>query len=318
MKRLITAALLMVSLQASALTLYVNPAKGNDHNSCSKADPCKTLAGAHSLLNAARPNEHVTIVVAAGTVKKRAGFSWKYSRPPYRVTIAGAGSSKTVFDGMGYPGTWLAISTAEGKPANITVAKIGVRNFGTAINVQGNRDDAKRGYISGVVIDRMAFGRIGGKFTTNRKDTYAAVRMVNARLSSVTNSTFTNIENAGRGDLLHAVYLAHYSSGNVVSGNSMNVVSGDPIRTRDKSGGNTISGNRLVRAGVEGMFSDWYCTGSACTKATRECQSMGNVFKNNQLGTGYTGKRIAVFKLFGSNTACGAGKRLSTAGNKNI
>lgn len=316
----LAAAVILVTAasQASALTLYVNPAKGNDAAACGKADPCKTLRGAHNLLVSARPNENVTISVAKGTFNYPAGFVWKYTRLPYTIRITGAGITSTVLDGKGAPGTWLTIATPLSKAANITVANMTIRNYGTAITAQGVRTSEKSGWISGVVIDRMSFSRIGGKYTTTKADTYAAVRFVNARKSIIKNSKFTNIENAKRGELMHAVYLAHYSSDNRVTSNSISVVSGDPLRTRDSSSRNTFSSNRLVKTGVAAHYSDWYCTGGPeCTKGSRECPSANNVFKDNALGVGYTGKRIATFQLFFGN-ACGVTKRLSTAGNRNL
>lgn len=319
MKRAIALALAtcMLSANAMAITLYVDPARGNDSTGCGIHDPCKSLNGAQSYLASARPNENVVVQVAAGKFVQKTGVVWEYIRPPYSITIVGAGSSKTIFDGAGYSGTWLTISTPIGLPARLKVAKMTVTRYGTAITAQGQRDTPSA-YISNVSVDRMTFDKIGGKYTTTKADTYGAVRFVNVRASSITGSSFNYIENAKRGELLHAVYLAHYSSGNTLSGNSMNVVSGDPIRVRDASSNNLVAANRLVRAGVAAHFSDWYCTGSECTKPSGECPSRGNVFKENKLGPGYNGNAIAMFKLFGSDSTCGTGRRLSTAGNSSI
>lgn len=292
-------ALVLLSAQASALTLYVDPARGNDDNGCGQYDPCRTLKGAHSLLYSLRPNEHVTIRVASGTFRHHGGFVWKYTRPPYSVRIVGSG---TVFDGAGYPGTWLTVAPALGKPANLTIAGIGVTRYGTAISVNGSRNDRLNGYVSRVVIDRMAFGLIGGEYTTDKADTFAAVRFVNVRNSRITRSTFRNIENAGRGELLHAVYMAHYSSGNTVAYNYMAYVSGDPIRLRDGSNSNILAGNTFGRTGVTAHASAWLCTGDACTKQTPETASLGNTFKNNSLGSSYAGERLGAVKVFGAGS----------------
>jgi len=85
--------------------------------------------------------------------------------------------------------------------------------------------------------------------------------------------------------LLHAIYLAHNSTDNIIDGNSFDSGCGDAIRFRDSSHRNIVKNNIFRDFWDKSAISDWYCDGKTrvdCTKYNGECPSLNNVVDTNQ------------------------------------
>ncbi len=128
---------------------------------------------------------------------------------------------------------------------------------------------------------------------------WAGIALANSRNNVVLGNTFDTLSNdyniyeGGDTELyMHGVYLLWYANDNLVAENVFKRVSGDPIRVRDFSNFNTISDNLFSRSGYEAAYGEWYCNfvqlePGHCTKApsraTQECPSYENQFRNNIL-----------------------------------
>jgi hypothetical protein len=139
----------------------------------------------------------------------------------------------------------------------------------------------------------MVFRRLGSEHVGSGTG-YGAIDLVNSRHNVIQDNRFEWVENSGPAEteaLVHGVYLAHGSSGNIVRDNRFSRVSGDPIRTRNASGDNHVSGNVFERAGAKAYLSDWFVAAPS-PGAPRECPSRGNRFSGNTLRSGYGGEAI--------------------------
>src|SRR5690606_29032191 len=128
-----------------------------------------------------------------------------------------------------------------------------------------------------------------------------AIRFVNSKENLIENNDFVDIINIDREGALHALYVAHYSDSNRIDNNRFVNNTGDAVRVRDFSNGNVVTRNRFEKAGSGGAYSEWYCDFDArtdCTKATPECPSWENVFKDNLIGTNYKGEPLPEFVFY--------------------
>ncbi|MEV6814163.1 right-handed parallel beta-helix repeat-containing protein [Micromonospora sp. NPDC051296] len=118
---------------------------------------------------------------------------------------------------------------------------------------------------------------------------YAAVHVKNSSGIVIRKNVFANLRNGG---MMHGVYLVK-TSGSSITGNKFSSITGDPVRIRDGSKNNVVSGNTFTKTGQYAMFSEW-----GRLDKSEACGS-GNIFKNNKYGAGYSGKTISVIKWGG-------------------
>jgi hypothetical protein len=307
LKILTTVALIVFSISANALTLHLSPT-GDDSAAGTAVAPLATLHEAHRRLVASPPGESVTIQLESGTYSQPSRLSWTYSNPSYATVIRGISRASTVIDGGGLADDWLRVATPLGQNANIHVTSLTIKNYLHAISVKGSPTDIN-GWIGNVRVYSAGLDYIGGKHSSGIG--YGAVRFVNVRNGKILNNRIRYTENITRPELIHGVYLAHFSKNNTVSGNEFYKISGDPIRVRDRSDYNIIESNLLTHAGADAIYGDWY-------DVDDECPSQGNVLRDNSAGnSGYSGSSIPLFVYFGSDGHCGQLKepRLRTSGN---
>ncbi|MDZ7896324.1 MAG: right-handed parallel beta-helix repeat-containing protein [Sphingobium sp.] len=157
--------------------------------------------------------------------------------------------------------------------------------YATAITLSGSRDDAAL-RVTDVVIRNNIFRSIGQISKSQKEPSTAVVRLVNADRVQIVNNRFQDIRNRQTCNRLHAVYVAHGSTDNLVQGNAFQDGCGDAVRFRDRSSGNRVVNNTFIDFWVDAPISDWYCDSTLsnkCTKRTPECPSFDNEIAGNRI-----------------------------------
>jgi len=198
------------------------------------------------------------------------------------LIIAAANGPRPVFDGNGRGRTWLTLQSSNGRQSRLSIEGVEVTNYVTAISLNGDRASPSA-FNSENVIRGNVFRTIGQIAMPSGKPSTAAIRLVNSRNNKIIQNQFIDIRNNTQCGLLHAVYMAHYSSNNLIEGNTFERGCGATVKTRDASNENIIRDNKFIEQEVW-LFLDRYCEKDArddCTKETSECPSWGNVFEGN-------------------------------------
>ena len=261
----------------------------------------------------------IEVRIAPGIYRNQT-VRWKFTMPDHTVKFMPLRNDKNrpIFDGSGtQKATWFQLDHADGQATNLVFHYIKVQNYGTAINFHGNREDI-HGFNS--------FNQIyGSYFLDIGQNSTAAVKLVNSRNNRIVNSHFVNIISRSGCSSLHALYVAHMSSGNQILRNRFKNGCGDPIRIRDYSNDNVINENHLIKIGRKAGYTDWYCDHDVrtdCTKPAAECPSWNNQFRNNILERNFW--RILPLKDFhyfqdakatGCSPPSSDARRLRTSGN---
>lgn len=307
---------------------YLDPAGDDARDGRSPAAAVLSLARIQELLRADPPPCDVEVEIAAGTYHRET-VVWQATWPDRRITFRAADRlDRPIFDGCTAAGscpggTFFTLRAALGEPTNLHWWYLRVRNYQTAISLNGDRDRTTgsngRNRIYGCY-----FERIGNVFDDAVEPSTACVRLVNSDDNEIENNHFIDVVNTRDGALIHGIYAAHMSDRNVIRSNRFLRSTGDPIRLRDYSNDNVITDNELIRVGSFAGYTDWYCDHDArtdCTKPTPECPSWNNQFRDNTLDGTWDCGTLPVFHYFqdDSTTGCSppaAGAvRLRTSGN---
>lgn len=324
--------------------VFLSPTGDDANSGLSPADAVRTLARAHEVLVAAGPATDVEVRIEQG-VYVAPPTTWTFLVPGHTVTFlpidyeyggdADDIAGRPVFRGDGTSGFWLTAQLPEGHAGGDVGLRFyhlqvdqydlgGLKLDGGITTVDGIRRPASSGH-NGNAIVGMYFTRLGSRWAGTAHG-YGGVDLVNSRHNLIRDNHFVRLENTGSGSgLMHGVYLAHHSMANTVHGNRFEIISGDPIRTRNDSNDNEAFGNVFERSGQTAQYSDWFCD-ARCTEGnrrSRECASHGNVFRENDIVTGYSGNAISHWHVAPGDLdyAGGAGcsndgqPRVSTYGN---
>lgn len=264
--------------------VYLAPSGRDDRTGTQPDGAVATLARAAEVARSALvKGRHVTILVASGTYSRQSLNLDGAVLGDAPLTIRAAGAERPVFDGEGAVSTWLVLRAAAGRPTRLDVEGLEIRNYLTAISLNGdrNRDD---GWNGSVRIANNVFANIGSAYSTTGKISTAAIRFVNSRGNAIENNHFVGIRNRDRCGALHAVYVAHSSSDNRIVGNTFEDVCGAVIKVRDGSNDNLVARNQFSLSKGVFAFLDGFCDQGVrddCTKPTQECPSWGNRFEEN-------------------------------------
>jgi len=156
-----------------------------------------------------------------------------------RLVITASGENgKAIFDGSGKADTWLRISGRVGQPTNLVVSGLRIMNYITAITMNGSRDNLDNA-VSQVEIRKNVFDSIG-QFRAEDKPSTAVIRLVNGDNNQIVGNRFVHYRNLQQCSLLHAIYVAHNSTGNLIKDNEFEDGCGDAIRFRDTSSNNIV------------------------------------------------------------------------------
>ncbi|MFT3956822.1 MAG: right-handed parallel beta-helix repeat-containing protein [Piscinibacter sp.] len=286
--RLLGAASLLLALataHAADTMVYMKPGGNDQASGKSEADAVATLQMAVKRVLALPVDSGGSrkVMVLPGTyLAQTAVVADLPDDKPLVITGSTGAGQRPVFDGNGKGRAWLQLDSATGRTTRLTIEGIEVASYVTAISLNGNRE-AQGNFNAENVIHKNLFRDIGQIAFPSGKPSTAAVRLVNSRNNRITDNRFVNIRNNTGCGALHAIYIAHYSSGNLIEGNTFDGGCGAAVKTRDGSGGNMVKDNRFIDQ-TEPVFLDSFCNKDSrddCTKETSECPSWGNEFKDN-------------------------------------
>jgi parallel beta-helix repeat protein len=184
----------------------------------------------------------------------------------------------------GNGGTWLSLHAGSGL-SNIRISGLEITNYQTAISFNGQRENTTQ-WNGGNIIKDNIFSNIGQISKPDAKPSTAAIRLVNSDHNLITNNRFINIKNNDKCALLHAIYVAHDSTDNIIENNFFKDSCGDAIRLRDSSNNNIIRKNVFQMAWAKSPISEWHCDKKIrtdCTKKTGEYPSISNQVIGNKI-----------------------------------
>ena len=284
-----TASLLIVfSVRIFAADVYLSPSGDNTNDGASPSRPVATLPYAVQIAqNYFRQDEHeVRILVQTGTYLAQSAVI-NIDKSVGKLSIIGTSNEPSnfpVFEGGGDTSTWLTLKGSKGIDTGLTIQGLQIRNYFTAISLEGSRDDPRLNNY-GTVIRRNIFKNIGSISSINAdQDSTAAIRLVNSQGNLIENNYFQSIRNKKACGALHSIYAAHFSSGNRILNNAFDDVCGSVIKLRDRSGDNVIQNNRFSHLENIPAIEEWFCDMAArkdCTKKLGECPSTGNLQQGN-------------------------------------
>lgn len=286
--RLVTVILLLAawgSVCATEVAIYVSPAGIDTRKGSSDVDAVASIQRAVSLAERVPlGTERVKIFLLPGVYLAQR-FEAAGHPDQVAILITSGGGGRAVFDGNGHGGTWMILKSGNGHPANITIDDVDVRNYMTAISVTGDRDNSAR-WAGGLTIRNSRFSDIGDIARIGAKPSPAAIRLVNADHNVIAGNEFTRIRNNKSCVLLHAIYVAHGSTDNLIEDNVFSDSCGDAIRFRDASDNNVVRNNSFIDAWARSPVSDWFCNKDRrddCTKVSGECPSLNNLLEGNRV-----------------------------------
>jgi hypothetical protein len=288
MARVLSAGVLVLTLSAAHATdavVYVRSGGNDQASGSSESEAVGTLQAAVRKVLAQKPAGLTArrVVVLPGTYLEQVTIVRDLPDEVPLVITAAAGT-RPVFDGNGKGRSWLVLQSATGKPSRLTVQGLEISNYVTAVSLNGERTSINASNGQNVLRDNV-FRNIGQVAFPSGKPATAAVRLVNSRNNQIVQNHFINIRNITGCTALHSIYMAHYSSGNLIQGNVFDGGCGATIKTRDASNENLIRDNRFIDQ-AEAVFLDSFCDQDSrddCTKAENECPSWDNRFENNSM-----------------------------------
>ncbi len=298
--------------RAAPTVVHLSPSGSDTADGQSEKTAFATLQGAiaRSIVLLSGDVGEVEVWVGSGSyLGQRAAFEGLSSGKSLVIRAAPKSGGRPVFDGAGKGGAWLILLAKAGEVGNVQISGLEVTGYVTAITMNGARD-AVSPQVVNVLVRNNVFRRIGQVAVPDGPPSAAAVRLVNAHNVRIVNNRFDDIKNLKRCTSLHAIYVAHNSTGNLIENNIFKDACGDPIRFRDGSGDNKVIGNTFINAWAKAPVTDWYCDSDAredCTKATAECPSYGNVVEGNNIqGSGKKAPPMIMTYGGDHNSACQA------------
>jgi hypothetical protein len=269
------------------LIVYLHP-KGNDQaDGLTKETAVASLQIAidNVLQRAESTHDRLRIIIEPGTyLGQIAVTKGSPEGKPLVISPDEGGEERPRFDGNGKGGTWLKLDNAAGKPTRLTVEGLEISNYLTAISLNGRRTSEVASNSHNMLRNNI-FRNIGQVANPTAEPSTAAVRLVNSDDNQIMNNRFINIRNFKRCGSLHAIYIAHYSTGNHIAENIFDGGCGATIKVRDGSSNNVIENNEFLNQ-EEAVFLDGFCDKSIrgdCTKEEAECPSWNNEFRGNKI-----------------------------------
>lgn len=296
-------------LAVYAAEVYLAPGGDDTQSGLSREAAVATLQKAYDLAaKLSLETDRVRLVISPGTYHKQSIFV-DQNRYVGNITIGsveGAHSESVRFIGSGETATWLKLRGSAGRHTGLIIRGLVIENYGTAIALDGSRDDVRRGNL-GTVIENNIFRYIGSVRGDPAFVTMSAIRLKNSSENRIIGNKFISIRNNIACGAMHAVYLAHFSSKNEIRDNDFVDLCGSAIKLRDRSNGNVIVDNRFTKLEKEPAIEEWFCDMAVlrnCTKVTGECPSTGNLARRNALKDSDGAKLLIVRGGLSQRTWC--------------
>lgn len=237
----------------------------------------------YSYINFSPSITTIKFLIHEGTYNRQAATLYPKNGVHYEFTSASNGEHLPSFNGHRQQLTWLRIISTNGFGTSVTISRLKIKNYVTAISIEGDREDPNKFNAENKILN-MRFENIGQTSPTSPPST-AVIRLVNSRANEILDNTFLNIKNVKDCSLLHTIYLAHHSSDNSIQHNSFTNFCGSAIRVRDNSNRNTVRLNSFTDIRNEQLMDQWFCDKSLrqdCTKKQPEQYSHSNIFEMNK------------------------------------
>lgn len=300
---------------STSFTVYMDPAGSNANDGLAPTRGVQSLERVEDILEERQPREHVQVRIKPGTYIS-GQTSWSFYVPGKTISFLPVGyqegtglqreDERPRFLGEPTDGWWFLATLPDGHPGGDTGLRFyslevsgysqgGIKLNGGVEVVDGLRAPASKG-MNGNIFRDMLFYRLGDGHSPGAHG-FGGIDLVNSSRNLVTANVFSRLENnAPNPGHIHGVYLAHHSSANVVADNAFHQISGDPVRVRNDSNSNEVTGNTFALAGAYG-YSEWFCDDPTVCPEERECASHGNRFHENTLISGYGSEDIGEYRL---------------------
>ncbi|MCA9540301.1 MAG: right-handed parallel beta-helix repeat-containing protein [Myxococcales bacterium] len=279
------------AVPVSGFALYLAVDGDDGAEGRTPATALATMAGVHERLWAAMPDDDVQVRIGPGRYHQQT-VEWSWTHPVHAVSFfPDVPETRPVFDGCDATGTqcpggvWLNVEAARGEPTNVNVEGLRFENYQGGVSLHGDRLRPDDGWNGANRVEDCEFYNIGNVFDVSVGNAFGAINLTNSRNNLFAGNRFVRTLVYAEFGLMHAIYVAHDSTGNLIEENHFEIVSGDAVRFRDASSDNLVRRNVFIKAGTAG-YTDWYCehdTRDDCTKPTPECPSWNNRFEENVL-----------------------------------
>jgi hypothetical protein len=311
------------------VTIYLAPVSkgGNDsHTGLTESSPLLDLPTAQKVLQKLNPTGNVTIRIEQGTYPAT-GITWFFYVPGHTISFMPvdytgggrpAGGDPVFSDPVNpktkkpYDETWFTAQEpgspsplSDGGNTGLHFYYLQVQNYPQGISFNGQTGhswhnkiwyiDPSKG-VNDNAVSGMTFNDIGDTYAPGWTPT-GVILLTDSSHNDIANNTFSNINNTGNTDELHAIYDTHFSSYNTIEKNLFEYTDGEAVKVRDRSDFNNVTGNRFVNTGGVAAYLDDFCN-EACVQAARpfvtydQCASYGNRFTDNTIIGG-----LPVYKL---------------------
>ncbi|MFZ5548502.1 MAG: hypothetical protein ACOZJX_07400 [Pseudomonadota bacterium] len=304
--------------------IFLSPDGSDEAIGTSASHPVRTLKRAEQLLRSAPRGKSLSFAVRflPGTYRGLT-VDWDFDAQGQAMLfapVAGAGRGSVVIDGRGSNQTRLltlrgpaAAGANDSWNACLTFRDLHIRNYCEAISIGDHKTTVN---ITGVVVEDNRFENIGSKHEDRPAPgdwevrpvgaCTAAIRLQSASGNIIRRNRFEHIENIAPEltltklygpSHLHALYIAHGSSRNLIEYNQFDHFTGPAVRLRSRSDYNRIYRNefsngvnppaRRVKAPIYAV-SQWYCASQVqqCVERERagkaECPSIGTEIVENR------------------------------------
>lgn len=295
------------------LQIYLSPTGVDSNDGLTPNTPVLTLEAAESIIQVLNPDSDVEIRIKQGTYTAGQttwntfldGHTISFMPVDFQVGMGEADiAGRPVFRPLGAPEWWLYAQLPQGHPGGTTGLRfyyLRVENYQNGLMIHGRYTTNENGLripatdgANGNQIRGMYFYHLGSLHTGSPSYGVAALDLVNSSDNYVRANQFLYLENGTPNQShIHAVYMAHGSSNNIVINNKFRYISADAVRIRNQSNGNEVTGNTFDHTGQHAHLVDWFCDGDCVTPTSpQECASHGTYFHDNVIGVGYLGTAI--------------------------
>lgn len=258
--------------------------------------------------------DDIIIYIKKGTYQQDYVY-WEATSSTKKLKILAYNNEEVIFDGKKQDGTlahiFFELANKKGR-TNLWIEGLTIQNYINGIWLGNTVRDKSGKYFKGIqnshnVIKGNIFKNIGNKFSSIYQPAYSALGINNSTNNLIEFNIFYANENDKPNEkgyrtngLMHSVYIAHYSTDNLIKNNYITLCSGDAIRIRNASHNNIFDANYIQLSGTHGFITEWYRTPKKYSTSPEE-RSNGNIIKNNICTFSHPQSDRSEIKLFHRN-----------------